>query len=202
MDLTTTSGSLTAEQSALPDAWAERLFQRMEDRYGALWADRYGAFPRDRVKRSWAEDLCDMTREELARGVAACRDSKFPPTLAEFRAMCRPPLDYESAFLEAVEQMRLREQRQDRWSSALLYWAAVKVGRDLTQHPYSALKGRWQAAVNAARAEMDSGKLPLVVPERLVALPGASGVTISKDKAKAHIDAMMAQLAQKLVRAA
>lgn len=78
-----------AKSSALPDAWVEKLFQLMEDRYGSLWADRYGAFPRDRVKRTWGSDLADMSRDELARGAEACRDRRYPPTLPEFRALCR-----------------------------------------------------------------------------------------------------------------
>ena len=62
------SGTSQARSSALPDAWIERLFQRMEDRYGDLWANRYGAFPRDRVKRSWGEDLADLSPDEIVRG--------------------------------------------------------------------------------------------------------------------------------------
>lgn len=194
MDLTETNGSLTAERGALPDAWAERLFQRMEDRYGSLWVERYGAFPRERVKRSWAEDLGDLSRDELARGVAACRDAKFPPTLAEFRASCRPPLDYEAAFLEAVEQMRLRDEGKDKWTQGAAYWAAVRLGRDLQTLPYVAIKGRWHAALDAAAAQVASGELPAQVPVRTVSLPAPGGTSASKERVREHLAALVASL--------
>ena len=44
-------------EQSLPDGWVEKLFQKFEDFYGAKWAAAYGSFPRDRVKRTWAEEL-------------------------------------------------------------------------------------------------------------------------------------------------
>lgn len=194
MDLTAAKESSTALPNALPEAWAERIFQRMEDRYGSLWVDRYGAFPRERIKRAWAEDLADMSKDELARGVSACRDAKFPPTLPEFRALCRPPLDYEAAFLEAVEQMRLRDEGRDKWTSAVVYWAAVRLGRDMQNAPYAALKGRWHVAVDAAAAQVAAGELPAQVPARTVALPSPGGTSASKERVREHLAAVVVSL--------
>lgn len=165
---------LSAEQrSALPMTWIDRLFARMEDRYGKLWSDRYGMAPRDRLLQTWAEDLSDLTREELIAGVNACRDIRLPPTLPEFRGLCRPPINYEAAFLDAVEQMRLREHGRDKWPSRAVFWAAVALGGDLCRFPYPALQNRWKAALDAKLR--DSG-LP-EIPARLDCLPAPGGIT-------------------------
>ncbi len=197
-DLTETTASSTVKSSALPDAWIERIFQRMEDRYGALWADRYGAFPRARVMRSWAEDLADMSRDELTRGVAACRDRKFPPTLPEFRELCRPALDYERAFIEAVEQMRKRETGGDNWSIAAVYWAAVKLGSDLSDYPYPSIKGRWMAALDEAIEGIRTGKLPAAVPQRREALPAPGQCSVPPEVAKQRLEGIRDMLAAKM----
>ncbi len=182
----------------LPDAWMEKIFQRMEDRYGSLWADRYGAFPRSRVMRSWAEDLADMSRDELARGVSACRDRKFPPTLPEFRELCRPALDYERAFLEAVEQMRKRETGADTWSTPAVYWAAVKVGQDLRAHPYAMVKGRWAAALDEAIDAVRTGKLTNEIPPRHEALPTPGQCSVPPEVAKQRLARIRDMLAGKM----
>ena len=108
--------SATSPESrcALPDAWVRRIFERMEDRYGDLWAQRFGGVPKDRLMRTWAEDLSDLSGEEIACGLRACRDHKFVPSLPDFRALCRPPIDFDGALLEAIEQMARRESGRDR----------------------------------------------------------------------------------------
>lgn len=186
------------ESKSLPDAWVEKIFQRMEDRYGALWADRYGAFPRERVKRSWAEDLADMSRYELSRGVSACRDRKFPPTLPEFRELCRPALDYERAYIEAIEQMRKRETGGDNWSIAAVYWAAVKLGSDLSAYPYPSIKGRWMAALDDAIEGIRNGKLPAAVPQRRDALPVPGQCSVPPEVAKQRLANIRDMLARKM----
>lgn len=190
--------SSTSTPNALPDAWIERIFQRMEDRYGAMWADRYGAFPRARVMRTWAEDLADMSRDELTRGVAACRDRKFPPTLPEFRELCRPALDYERAFAEAVEQMRKREAGEDSWSTPAVYWAAAKLGVDLRVHPYQSIKGRWHAALDEAIEGIRTGKLPAAVPQRRESLPAPGQCSVPPEVAKQRLAGIRDMLARKM----
>lgn len=187
------------KSSALPDPWIERLFQRMEDRYGSLWAERYGTFPRERVKRTWAEDLADMSPEEMIQGVEACKARRFPPTLPEFRDMCRPPIDYETAFHEAVQQMQKRKTGEDEWPSAALYWAAVKFGGDILAQPYSVCKTRWKSALDQATDLVKTKKLPDGVPKRRGALPAPGECTASKEKVHQMLDDMKRVLASKVV---
>ena len=73
----------------LPDSWVEKLFQKFEDFYGAKWAAQYGDFPRDRVKRTWAEELGGFSGDSIAKALDAQKSTKFPPTLPEFIELCR-----------------------------------------------------------------------------------------------------------------
>lgn len=189
-NLAAVSGTSPASRSALPDSWVERIFDRMECRYGDLWAQRFGGVPRDRLVASWARDLADMSVDEISKGVDASRDYKFPPTLPEFRALCRPPIDYQSALIEAVEQMARRESGRDRWSHPAIYWAAVKIGAyDLSRKTLKELDAEWRKAFGD---QMAIGQWP-EIPERLPALP-APGQTHSREVGKESIQAMLARL--------
>lgn len=185
------SGTSQEKLSALPDRWIERLFQRMEDRFGDLWANRYGSFPRERVKRTWAEDLADMTPEEVARGVDASKACKFPPTLPEFRSLCRPPIDFEEAFHEAVQQMHLRESGADKWSHPAIFWSAATVGSfDLRNCSWATLEKRWKKLF---KAEMDKGEWS-PIPERAIALPAPKPTKEDRDAAERTLRAIEERL--------
>ena len=165
----------------MPDSWVEKLFQKMEDRFGDLWANRYGAFPRARVKDTWAEDLADLSGEEMARGVGACKSVKFPPTLPEFRALCRPPIDFETAFVEAVQQMHAREEGRDKWSHQAIFWSAVTIGAfDLRNGSWSSLEKRWRKVF---QAELDKGEWQ-PIPVRAIALPAPAPTEKDREAAK------------------
>ena len=93
----------------------------------------------------------------------------WPPTLPEFLNLCRPPFDYEAAYHHAGEQVRLRAYQCDRWNSPAIYWAASELGNDLRE-PYQRMKGRWAAAVDAARRGIASGRLDSCVPPCMPAI--------------------------------
>jgi len=110
--------------------------------------------------------------------------------------LCRPPIDYERAFLEAVEQMHRRKAGNDRWSNPAVYWAAVDIGSDLMSRSYPEIKSRWQAAVDRAVDGVRSGELPAVIPPRYDALP-APGRQTTPQVAAQHLTAIKAMLARK-----
>ena len=140
MSAITTSASSMPKPSALPEHWIAKLFDRFEAFYG----------------------------DEIALGVKACRGAKFPPTLPEFRQLCRPPIDFEQAYAEAVEQMRLREDGKDRWSHPSVFWAAVTIGSfDLRNCAWKVVEARWRKVL---QAELDKGEWQ-PIPPRAVALP-------------------------------
>ena len=180
------SGTSPESPCALPDRWVERIFQRMEDRFGDLWATRYGAFPRERVKQTWAEDLADLSPDEIARGMDRSKSAKFPPTLPEFRLMCRPPIDFEDAFVEAVRQMAERDSGRDKWSSPAIFWAAVTIGSfDLRNGTWATLEKRWRKVL---QAEIDKGEWQ-PVPERVIALPQPAPTKETREAAEKFIRA-------------
>lgn len=83
--------SSTARPSESTKPWVERLFQKFEDWYGAKWAALYGPFPRERVMQSWYEELVPfvVVRGALSAAVEVQKQNPHPPTLPEFRNLCK-----------------------------------------------------------------------------------------------------------------
>lgn len=150
------------------------------------------------VKEVWAEELAGFNRDELARGFEAAKKSKFPPTLPEFMSLCRPPLDYEAAYYEAVTQMRLRydgDRNQsygaDKWSHPAIYWAAASIGGDIQVQPYQYMKSRWKSALDEAMH--NKNPVPAYVP----ALPAPGKQITPKADAHKRIMGLVEMLAAK-----
>lgn len=180
-----------ANVPALPDAWAERIFQRMENFYLAKWVDSFGGIPRERVKQAWAEELAEYTADEIRRGLESCRTHQWPPTLPEFLLMCRPVLDAKSEWAEACEQMRIRlEGRgEDRWTRPQVYWAAVSIGAfDLNNSGWDTIAARWKAAVATAKADP--------IPEYRAALPAPGKQVVTREEAKDRMAEIRCAVAQ------
>lgn len=126
--------------------------------------------------RVWAEELAGYTGDEIARGVAA--RYPFPPSLDEFQAKCRVPIDAESAYREAVQQLEARKQARDVWSSKAIYWTATKFGQfDLLESTWSSAKTRWTKLLEETMAIRDLPDIPearpaLPAPGRTMPPPG------------------------------
>lgn len=90
-----TNETSPAPQSALPEAWIERVFGRFEDFYGAKFLDMWRGSDMLRVKRTWAMKLVGFSDqpERISFALNALEHHPFPPTLPEFLALCRqaPP---------------------------------------------------------------------------------------------------------------
>jgi hypothetical protein len=178
------------KSSALPEPWIERLFSRFEAMYGARFADAWRGCNLQRVKAVWAEELGGYSREELSSGIAACLTKDWPPTLPEFLKLCRPPVDFTAALIEAVEQMARRDSGSDRWSHPAIYWAAVKIGSyDLSRKTLQELGPEWNKAFGD---QLALGKWE-AIPVRPPALP-APGQTHSREVGKETIQAMLRRL--------
>jgi hypothetical protein len=74
----------------------------------------------------------------------------------------------------------------------------VKLGRDISAHPYNAIKGRWKSALDDAIDGVRSGRLPAEVPQRLEALPAPGQTSISPEVAKQRIASIRDMLARKM----
>ena len=79
----------TVQPNVLPNAWIDRLFGRLAAMYGKHWLDLWADVPMADVKDAWQTELAGVTGDQL---VAALKGlGKFPPTLPEFVALCKPP---------------------------------------------------------------------------------------------------------------
>lgn len=75
----------------LPESWIEKIFTRMQGRYGSLFMDRWKGCDLAGVKATWAEELGGFADkpECIKYALQSLADEKFPPTLPEFLAACR-----------------------------------------------------------------------------------------------------------------
>ena len=177
----------------IPLAGVERLFEKLSSFYGSKFGDMWRGCDLEAVKKTWAEALAGATVGEVKRGLSACLSRTFPPTLPEFLMLCRPPVDYETAFLEACEQLRRRESGSDEWSHPAIYWAAAKIGSfDMRNSSWGAIKARWTVAL---KAEMDKREWP-EVPPRLEALPAPGEASITQEEAQRRITEMQNMLSR------
>jgi hypothetical protein len=158
--------------------------------YGSKFADAWRGCDLNNVKSVWTRRLKGYSRDELLRGVDACENLRFPPTLPDFLQLCRPPVDFTAALLEAVEQMARRESDSDRWSHPAIYWAAVKIGSyDLSRKTMKELEPEWRKSFGD---QLAIGQWP-EIPKRAPALP-APGQTHNREVGRETVHAMLARL--------
>lgn len=177
------------EQSAslsLPVEWIERLFARMAAFYGAKFADAWRGVDPAEVKAAWGEELAGYSIPEIQAGIAGLKTRDWPPTLPEFLKLCRPPLDYEMAYGEALRELPKHREGRATWSQPEIYWAAVRIGDfDLRNNPYKAIANRWKAELDRAIAEGLT-----TIPEPKIALPAPGQTTVAPEVVKARFAAM------------
>jgi len=169
----------------LPLTWASKLLARLTEMYGAQFLRQWDAVPAERLPVVWAEELAGYTGVEIARGLAACRQQKFPPTLPEFLMLCRPNLEPATAYQEAVAGMTERAGGGiGIWSHPAIYWAAVRVGRyDILSNGYQIMRSRWETAL---RAVMEQGRWD-PVPEPRAALPAPGQTQLTREEAEQRL---------------
>ena len=75
----------------LPETWIDRIFMKLQGRYGTLFLDRWKGCDMANVKETWAEELGGFRDrpECIAYALRSLADQQFPPTLPEFLAACR-----------------------------------------------------------------------------------------------------------------
>lgn len=75
----------------LPESWVDRIFLKMQGRYGSLFIDRWKGCDMANVKETWAEELGGFRDRPdcIAYALKTLADQQFPPTLPEFLAACR-----------------------------------------------------------------------------------------------------------------
>ena len=183
-------------RTVLPNAWIDRLFSRFSAMYGTRFADMWAMSDLAEVKALWAEELAALSNAELAFGVSACKTRDWPPNLPEFLKLCRPPIDFESAYIEAVEQTRRRETGDDVWSSPAIYWAAMTIGAwDFRNATYGAIKARWARVFGE---QVEKGQWP-AIPAKAIALPAPGESSIDAAEVVRRMTAIKAILSGKML---
>lgn len=155
------------------------LFKKLDFMYPRKWSSQFtNEHLANDFKTAWAEEFeeANFTFHDAKKAIEYFKakmspsGDNWPPSCLEFINSVKS-IDYEAAFFEAVEQMRLREKGLDKWSHCAVYCSAVKLGGDINNFPYQSIKTRWKIALDDSRSKIESGELPNVVPERLQALP-------------------------------
>jgi len=187
--------TLPAKSSNNPDPVriVTRLLEFMLGAYGSRFSDQWRGVDAAIMRGVWERAIADYSREEVTAGVNRCKAMKFPPTLPEFLMLCRPPVNYEAAHAEAVEQMSARDRGRDDWSRPAIYWAAARMGNEIKALPYSAIKYRWQRALDAATRDCERGVLG-DVPPRVLALPHEHVATPMPPDIKAKFASLVQQM--------
>lgn len=184
----------------------DRLYARFDAMYMQKWRSHFTS-PEviEDWKKAWSSALVrnGITLQMALAGLERCSAEypKWPPSEGEFVALCKPPLDYEEAFHDAVRQMHKRQMADpkdpDVWPHPAIYWAAMDFGQYELRHvSYSQAAGRWKRLLDK-RLE---GECPSVEPSRpQLAAPArnAEGAAITSAEAKAAAMRAMAQLANR-----
>jgi hypothetical protein len=197
-ELTTTGGQRAPSRWLQPIPSREGkdsmtiLYERLEAKYPRLWEQSFrGAGSIQNWKEEWAAtfELEGITPAEIKTGLDCVtrRHPDYPPTEGQFLNCCRPPIDHELAFAEAVKQLHFRERGEDTWSHPAIYWAAVRVGTfDVINGSWRNIQGRWKAALDAALSDRPYVPVP---PPRL-ALPAPAPTKISEEEAAQNFQMM------------
>ncbi|WP_338618167.1 hypothetical protein [Pigmentiphaga sp. CHJ604] len=166
-------------------AAAAEIVDYMRCEYGGKFVQLWGDISNAKLLEHLALRLAGYTAGEVRRGIQACATRPFPPTIPEFLVLCRPPVEPEAAFHEAVTGMQARKHGElGYWSHPAIYWAAVRIGmHDLLANGYPALKGRWE---NALRDILGKGRWP-EIPMPAVALPAPGAAVTSDEEARRRI---------------
>jgi hypothetical protein len=162
--------------------------------YGQKFTDQWRGVDPTYLKTVWAEELASYSADEIKRGLSACRTRPWPPTLPEFLTLCRPPIDPEAAFIEAVRELRKRDSNEDTWSHPAIFWTTRHFAtQDLMGAAYMTIKNRWGQAL---AAELAKGQWP-EIPERTIALPAPGKTMANPEKVKEILAGLRARMEAK-----
>jgi hypothetical protein len=158
------------------------LFNRLDGAYPRLWKANFpDEISIQNWEESWAEafDEAALTFDEVKEGIKRVRATcKFPPSIAEFLQACRPPVDPELAYHEAVLGLQERlSGRMGAWTRPYIFWAAMTMRRDLMQQTFESIRVRWTKALADYQARKDLPCIPAPVQE----LPAPGQATTSRE---------------------
>lgn len=153
------------------------LLKRMATFWGKPFHDKWSMMKDGELLEIWSSSLKGLTELEFRRGVAKLVEFERPPSLPEFLKACRPEVNPLTAYYEAVEGVRSRDQGEaGTWSHPAIFWASVRVSAfELKSQSYSAIRQRWEAALAAELAKNRWDEIP--APMVALPAPGKNGLS-------------------------
>jgi len=146
------------------------LIDQLWNRFDGLYPNKFRAQfidqqAVDNWKFVWSECLADenITFDEIALALKACRrDLAWPPSFAEFYQACKPKVNHELEFIEAVRCLNLRRTGRDsgQWRSKASYWAASSLSFDIMNNSYAKIKTQWIQALDDKLADPNLPEIP------------------------------------------
>lgn len=165
------------------------MFSKMLLDYGKKFTDQWGGADTDELIAHWAREMGSYTGPEIKRGLAAMETRDWPPTLPEFKKMCRAPVDPLVAYYEAVAGVQARAAGDfGKWSHPAIYWAAMPLAFDLGSQTFSQVKPRWERAL---AEQMDKGEWP-AIPGPMLALSAPGAAVLSRESAAKMLEQIKA----------
>lgn len=147
----------------------DHLFNRLNGTYPNKWRANF----RDEQsiedwRQAWAEAFDDegVMPNDVALGIKNCRRMfNWPPSLPEFLKACRPHLETDVAFFEAVRGLQARSAgKRGDWSHPAIFFASLAVGQyEMMNQSYQQLKARWEKAFGEQLALGQWPEIPPVV---------------------------------------
>jgi hypothetical protein len=187
MNQLSTSSTSTA---ALPESWIEKMFHKMLLEYGKKFTDQWGGADTDELIAHWARELAGYTGPEMKRGLAGLDNREWPPTLPEFKKMCRPPVNEMTGYYEAIAGLEQRGKGEfGVWTHPAIYWAANFLRVDLMSQTYAQVKDRWNAIL---KSQMERGEWADIPPARVL-LPTPDVSPAAKENATKMLAELGAQ---------
>jgi hypothetical protein len=143
-------------------------------------------------REAWAEAFDEerITGQDVANGLVACRKNyDWPPSLTEFLKACRPPINPDTAYYEAVEGLTARRKGDmGVWTHPAIFFASTPLAYDLLNSSYSQMKERWRDSLAKEIAKGAWGEIPR--PHLALQAPGKNFA--SKEEAKQRISEIKA----------
>lgn len=129
----------------LPLDWVEAIYRKFSIFWGDAFLAKWKGIPHEDLMIAWSEELAGFSPDELKKGLEECKRKTFPVSLPEFMNLCRPIINTEEAFYEAMAQSQLRACGKDKWSHPAIFWAYYALSWEFKNLTTKELEKRWAA---------------------------------------------------------
>lgn len=171
--------STSTDLDSMPIAWVEKIFDQMLLTYGKKFTDQWGGSDPDKLIRFWCSGLAGYAGNEIKRGLSGLDVREWPPTLPEFKKMCRPSIDPLVAYYEVLNGLQERLKGEvGTWSHPAIFHASKGLQFDLLNQTYSQIKTRWE---NSLADQLQKGHWDEIA--KPVLMIATSTTQASKDEA-------------------